>query len=166
MSKKVLVVYASRGSSTAETADKVARELSTQLGVKVEVANVKRAKYIASYDSIILGTAIRMGRPLPEMVSFVKSYQPILSTKKVALFGMCMMLKDPSAENIKTSSNYLDSLKALLTPIDTHLFAGKVNPGRLGFLARLAIKMVKAPIGDFRNWDEIKAWSAQLSPKL
>jgi menaquinone-dependent protoporphyrinogen oxidase len=166
MSKKILVVYASRGSSTAETADKVAHELSVQLGLKVEVASVKRAKYIASYDSIVIGTAIRMGRPLPEAISFAKSYQPILSTKKVAIFGMCMVVKNPSAENKKSSSIYLDSLKALLNPIDTQLFAGKINPARLGFMARLVIKLAKTPIGDFRNWDEIKAWSAQLGQKL
>lgn len=166
MSKKILVVYASRGSSTAETADFVARELSMQLEVKVEVADVKRANHIASYDSIVLGTAIRMGRPLPEMISFVKSYQPILSTKNVALFGICMLLKDPTAENIKTSSIYLDPLKSLLPPIDTTLFAGKINPAKLGFLTRLAIKMVKLPTGDFRNWNEIKAWATKLSTKL
>lgn len=166
MSKKILVVYASRGSSTAETADIIARELSAHLEIKVEIADVKRANHIASYDSIVLGTAIRIGRPLPEMISFVKSYQPILSTKKVALFGMCMMLKDPSAENKKNSSTYFNPLKALLTPVDTHLFAGKVNLSKLGFLARLAIKMGKAPIGDFRNWEKIKTWAAELSPKL
>jgi menaquinone-dependent protoporphyrinogen oxidase len=53
-----------------------------------------------------------------------------------------------------------------LTPIDTNIFSGKINPAKLGFLIRIAIKMAKLPTGDFRNWDEIKAWVVKLSAKL
>ena len=166
MSKRILIIYASRNSSTAETADMIGHELSMQQENTIEVVSVKRAKYVTTFDSIILGTAIRMGRPLPEMTSFVKSYKPILANKKVALFGLCMALKDPTAENIKTSLTYLDPLRAHITPVETHLFAGKVNLTRLGFAFRMILKMAKTPEGDFRKFDEIKAWAEELSQKL
>lgn len=166
MAKKILVVYASRGGSTMEAAGKIADELSSQENTTAEVISVKKAKDIASYDAIVLGSAIWMGRPLPEMVSFIKSYKPILSTKKVAVFGLCMTLKDQTPESLKAVGTYFEPIKALISPIDMQLFAGKVDPSRLGLFARLAIKMVKAPVGDFRNWDTIRSWVEELKKKL
>ena len=165
MAKRILVVYASRGGSTAEVADTIAQELSYD-GVVAEATSIKGAKNITSFDAIVLGTAIRMGRPLPEMVSFVKSYRPILSTKKVALFGLCMTLKDDTPENRKLSESYLAPLTSLFSPVDKQMFAGKIDPARIGLLSRFAIKMVKAPIGDFRLWDTIRNWARALNSKL
>jgi menaquinone-dependent protoporphyrinogen oxidase len=61
MAKKILVVYASRGGSTMEVADKIAEELSSQGDISAEVISVKKAKDIASYDAIVLGSAILDG---------------------------------------------------------------------------------------------------------
>ncbi len=166
MAKKILVVYASRGGSTMEVAAKIAEELSSQGDISAEVMSVKKAKDIASYDAIVLGSAIWMGRPLSEMLSFIKSYRPILLTKKVAFFGLCMTLKDETPENLKAVETYFDPIKALITPVEMKLFAGKTDPSKIGFFARLAIKMAKSPIGDFRNWDTIRSWAKELKSKL
>ncbi len=166
MEKKILVVYASRSGSTAQASDAIAHELSSIEGVTAEAVSVKSANDITLYDVIVLGTAIRMGRQLPEMISFVKSYLPILRTKKIALFGFCMTLKDDTPANRKIVGAYCNQLTSLISPVDIQLFAGKVNPARLGLLARMAVRMVKAPVGDFRKWEDIKAWARALNSKL
>lgn len=166
MTKKILVAYASRSGSTMEAADKIAEELSSQGDIAAEVISVKKAKDIASYDAIVLGSAIWMGRPLSEMISFIKSYKPILSTKKVAFFGLCMTLKEATPENIKTVESFFDPIKALITPVAMRLFAGRIDPSKGGFFARLIIKMTKAPIGDFRDWVAIRSWTKELKSKF
>jgi menaquinone-dependent protoporphyrinogen oxidase len=46
------------------------------------------------------------------------------------------------------------------------VFVGKLNPGDLGFGERLMAKVVKAPEGDFRDWDAIRAWAREIAAAL
>ena len=36
----------------------------------------------------------------------------------------------------------------------------------MGFGERMIIKAVKAPEGDFRDWDDIRAWAATIADEL
>jgi menaquinone-dependent protoporphyrinogen oxidase len=165
MSKKVLILFASRSGSTAETASIIADELKLkQKEITVDVLPVKKASDITSYDLIILGSAIWMGRPLPEMLSFMKSYYPILKTKKIICFALCMNLRTETDKTIQESAAYLAPFSTC-TPIETKIFAGIVDYSKLGFFPRLIVKMVKSPQGDFRKIDIIKAWAAEIASK-
>jgi menaquinone-dependent protoporphyrinogen oxidase len=46
------------------------------------------------------------------------------------------------------------------------VFVGKLDKSSLGMGERLIVKMVKAPEGDFRDWEEIRAWAAQIAQAL
>ncbi len=165
MSKKVLILFASRSGSTADTATIIAHEMKLkQKEITVDVLPVKKAKDITSYDLIILGSAIWMGKPLPEMLSFIKSYCPILKTKKVVCFALCMNLRTETDKTIQESAAFLTPFSSC-APIDTTIFAGSVDYSKLGFIARLIVKMVKSPQGDFRNIDKIKIWAADIALK-
>jgi menaquinone-dependent protoporphyrinogen oxidase len=165
MSKKVLILFASRSGSTADTATIIAHEMKLkQKEITVDVLPVKKAKDITSYDLIILGSAIRMGRPLPEMLSFIKSYCPILKTKKIISFALCMNLRTENDKTIQESAAFLTPF-SVCTPIETKIFAGSVDYSKLDFFARLISKMVKSPQGDFRKIDIIKAWAAEIASK-
>ncbi|NLD94038.1 MAG: hypothetical protein GX639_15375 [Fibrobacter sp.] len=165
MSKKVLILFASRSGSTADTATIIAHEMKLkQKEITVDVLPVKKAKDITSYDLIILGSAIWMGKPLPEMLSFIKSYLPILKTKKVVCFALCMNLRTENDKTIKESAAYLTPFSSC-TPIETAIFAGGVDYLKLGFFARRIVKMVKSPQGDFRNIDKIKTWASDIIVK-
>lgn len=165
MSKKVLILFASRSGSTADTASIIADELKLkQKEITVDVLPVKKAKDITSYDLIILGSAIRMGRPLSEMLSFIKSYSPILKTKKIICFALCINLHTETDKTIQECATFLTPFGAC-APIETKIFAGSVDYSKLGFFARLIAKMVKSPQGDFRKLDIIKAWAAEIASK-
>jgi menaquinone-dependent protoporphyrinogen oxidase len=42
-------------------------------------------------------------------------------------------------------------------------FAGELQEGALGFKERLIVRMVKAPYGDFRDWNAIDAWADTIA---
>jgi len=55
----------------------------------------------------------------------------------------------------------------VVTPVDCGLFAGKMDFSELGFIVRFIVRrMVKAPEGDFRDWDKIGEWADSIQEKL
>ncbi len=77
MTGKVLVAYASRAGSTAEVAQAVAEVLRARSGGDtVDVLPVKIGQRPQPcYRAVIAGSAIRMGKWLPEAVEFVAKNQ-------------------------------------------------------------------------------------------
>ena len=50
---------------------------------------------------------------------------------------------------------------------DQHiLFAGKLDPDKLGFAERALTKALRAPTGDFRDWQAIEAWAEGIAETL
>ena len=63
-----------------------------------------------------------------------------------------MTLKDDNEKTRAEVNKYMEPLKAIVKPVDTASFAGKMDYSKLGFIARFIVaKMVKVPEGDFRN---------------
>lgn len=58
------------------------------------------------------------------------------------------------------------SPRAAIAPNDHRVFFGAMDTSALGFAERMIAKAVKAPVGDFRDWDAINAWSEQVSEEL
>jgi menaquinone-dependent protoporphyrinogen oxidase len=46
------------------------------------------------------------------------------------------------------------------------LFAGLVDKSRLGLGEKVILKAVRAPEGDYRPWDEIRAWADEIAGEL
>lgn len=165
MIKKILVAYATRAGSTIEVADAIAKTLAE--GVQVEIKPVKKVKDIKEYQAVVLGTAIRKGNVLPEALDFVKRYKTDLKNIPTAYFIVCMTLKENTEENRKKANAYLDPLRAEVTPEDTGLFAGKLDYSKLGSIDYIIVKyFIGEPEGDYRDWNAIKDWAAQLKKKL
>ena len=47
--------------------------------------------------------------------------------------------------------------------LDHRVFAGRLTESELGAGERLIIKMVRAPFGDFRSWDDITDWATAIA---
>ena len=54
----------------------------------------------------------------------------------------------------------------MVNPRDEVFFAAKVDPTTLSFFERMAVKLVKSPVGDKRDWDRIRRWADGLGEKL
>ncbi|NLG98187.1 MAG: flavodoxin [Chloroflexi bacterium] len=161
MNGRILVAYASKAGSTAEIAKKIAQTLSER-NVPVDVLPAGKVNDLSPYSAVVLGSAIRMGAVLPEAVKFIEKNQAALQQKPFSMFIACMTLHEDNEENRKTVSAYLAPVRALVKPDSEGLFAGVIDPSKVGLLERMAIKLVKSPLGDFRKWDEISAWAESI----
>ena len=162
---KVLVAYASRCGSTGEVAEAIGQVLC-EAGAAVDVRLAKNVTDVTSYRAVIVGSAIRMGRWLPEAVQFVETHRESLSQVPAAYFLSCMTLEDDTEENRRTVAAYLDPVREMVQPVDVGLFAGVMDYSKLSFIFRLMIKGIGTPEGDFRDWEGIRAWAANLRPVL
>ncbi len=165
MNSRVLIAYATRAGSTETVAQAVAEALRSE-GLEVDVKPVRAVTSLAGYTGVIVGSAIRAGKPMPEVVAFVEKHERELSRVPVAYFVVCLTMKDDTDENRCTVAAYLDALRARtpdVKPVDVGLFAGVMNSARLPFLLRLLIRAMKAPDGDFRDWEAIRTWAAGVA---
>mgnify|MGYP000943488873 CR=1 FL=1 len=163
MNQRVLIAYASKAGSTAEIASRIGETLSGH-NLQVDVMPIKKVADITPYQTVIVGSAIRIGQLLPEAMKFIQKYQTVLQQKTFGAFVVCMTLKDDTEANRKTVSAYLDPVRALVKPDAEGLFAGVIDPGKLNLLDRLIINAIKAPSGDFRRWNQIQVWAESMSP--
>ena len=46
------------------------------------------------------------------------------------------------------------------------VFAGKLDKADLGRLERTMVRAVRAPEGDYRDWDEISEWATRIADSL
>jgi menaquinone-dependent protoporphyrinogen oxidase len=49
---------------------------------------------------------------------------------------------------------------------DHKIFGGKLDPEQMSFPERAITRALHAPHGDFRDFDDIRAWAAQIAEKL
>ncbi len=161
MNRHVLVTYATRAGSTGEIAAAIGATLAGR-GFRVELQPVKSNPQPGDYDAVILGSPIRMGKWLGEMVQFVEANQSILREKPVALFTVHMLNTGEDAESRAAREGYLEGVRALLPEAEAVYFEGAMDFSRLSLLDRFISRVVKAEEADQRDWDAIRAWAETL----
>lgn len=165
MSDKILVAYASKCGSTGEVAEAIGQVLC-DAGAAVDVRLAKNVTDVSPYRAVIVGSAIRASRWLPEASKFVETHREALSRVPVAYFLTCVILGDDTEENRRTAAAYLDPVREMVQPVDVGLFAGVMDYSKLSFVFRLMMKVMGATEGDFRDWEAIRAWADGLHPAL
>lgn len=165
MPKRILVAYATRTGSTAQVAETIATRLC-QAGLSAEVRPVGEVPSLQEYSGAILGSAVRYGAWLPEMTGFMSAQRDALSAMPVAFFTMHMLALGDDPAAVAERAKYTAKARDLVTPIDEAFFAGMIDPARLSLFDRIAVRLVKSPVGDRRDWDRIAAWADSLAPRL
>jgi len=168
MKNRLLIAYGSRCGSTGGVAEAIGQVLS-KAGTAVDVRVVKDVNDLSPYQGVIVGSAIRMGKWLPEAVAFVKTHRDSLSRLPVAYFAVCLTMKDDTVENRRKALGFLDPVRKQfpqVKPVDIGLFAGAVDYKKLSLAYGLILKVKGAPEGDFRNWEAIRTWAAGICPAL
>lgn len=162
MSGKILVAYATRANSTREIAEIVGQILNNA-GMLTETLPIKQIRSIVDYDAIVLGTAVRFGMLMPEMVRFVRKHKVALAQCPVAAFSVCLSIKKETPEHHITAEQYLDPIRREVALVSEGCFAGTMDYAHLGLFARFIVKkMVQSPEGNFINRDEVGAWAQGL----
>jgi menaquinone-dependent protoporphyrinogen oxidase len=161
--KKVLVTYASKYGSTGGVADAIGKELCNK-DMAADVALIKNARNVGSYQGVVIGSAIYMGKWMSEAADFVKENRDILRQVPVAYFLVGMTLREPTEENRAKALSYMDPiLKAVpeIRPVSIGTFAGALDYNNLSLLNKTIMKTRGATEGDFRDWNAIRAWARE-----
>lgn len=162
MNDRILVTYATRTGSTAEVATSMADAL-TQHNLLVDLVPVKEVQDISGYRSIVLGSGIRIGSFLPEVMGFLEENQKSLGKVPLHVFLLCMTLHQDNPENRKVVNGYMEPVRTLIQPASEGMFAGVIDLSKMNFFDRIITKALNSPEGDFRNWDVINKWTAQIA---
>jgi menaquinone-dependent protoporphyrinogen oxidase len=161
MMQTVLVTYASKYGSTGEVAHAIADQFCGR-GLSADVRRIEEVTDLSAYDAVVVGSAIRMGRWLPQAISFVEKHAAQLREMPTAIFTVHMLNTDESEASQQARAAYVEPVHALLTPQYEAFFTGKMDIGKLTFMDRLIAKMVKAEDADTRNWPAIQSWADQI----
>jgi menaquinone-dependent protoporphyrinogen oxidase len=162
MGKKVLVAYASKYGSTGGVADAIGKELCSK-DVAADVVLIKNANNISSYQGVIVGSPIYMGKWMSEAADFVKKNKESLRKVPLAYFLVGMTLARHPEKRAEALS-YMDPiLKAVpeIEPVGIGTFAGAMDYNNLSWINKKILASKGSPEGDFRDWDAIRAWARE-----
>lgn len=162
MTNRILIAYATRAGSTAEIAARVGEVLARR-GAAVDVLPVTAVERLEPYGAVVLGSAIRTGKLLPEAMAFIVDHQEEFHSLPLSVFIVCWTIKDTDAESVKIVDAYLDPVRALVEPAREIAFAGVMDLSKLKWKEKLLMKFMKVQQGDFRKWDEIEEWAEDLT---
>jgi menaquinone-dependent protoporphyrinogen oxidase len=163
MEKRVLVTYASKYGSTGGVADAIGKELCGK-GMAVDAVLIKNARNISSYQGVVIGSAIYIGKWMSEAVDFVKKNEDSLRQVPVAYFLVCMTLSQPTEKKQAEVLSYMDPvLKAVpeIRPVGIGTFAGALDYSNLSWINKKILKSKGTPEGDFRDWNAIRTWARE-----
>ncbi len=161
--KRVLVTYASKHGSTGGVADAIGKELCSK-GLAADVAFIRNAGDLGLYQGVVVGSAIYMGKWMPEATDFVKKNRDILRRIPVAYFLVCITLSQPNEKNRAVALSYMEPImKAVpeIRPLGIGTFAGALDYNKLSWLNKRILKAKGAPEGDFRDWNGIRTWAQE-----
>lgn len=161
MNNRILLTYATRTGTTASVVDAIATVLRRR-GFHVTVQAVRDNPSVNGYQAVIIGSAIRQGSWLPEAVTFLMANQEALRRVRVALFTVHGLNRGQDEQSRLKREAYLDPLRPLVLPVAHVFFPGRIDPARLSLFDRLIVKAMKAPVGDFRNMDQVQNWADKL----
>lgn len=162
-----LVTYASQYGSTKEISERVASILSKS-GAEVKLLPVSEVQSLDGYDNVVLGAAVYTGNWMPEAKQFVEEHASELSQKSVWVFSSGPVGQGDPVELLK-GWEYPAAVKPTLDqikPKDVTVFHGKLDLDKLGFVQRMMMKVMKAPTGDFRDWEMIDKWAEGVAKGL
>lgn len=159
----VLIAVASRHGSTTEIAEAIALDLRAA-GIEATLRWASEVESLDDYDALILGSAVYMGNWMTEARHFVERHRDALARMPVWLFSSGPVGADDPKPHGDPSG--LAELMAATGARGHHIFAGRLDPTRLGLGERLIVKAVRAPAGDFRDWKAVRAWADEIAAAL
>lgn len=167
MEKKILVAYGTKYGATAEIAERIGQVLR-EAGLGADVQPADRVDDLGQYGAVVLGSAVYIGQWRKEAARFLKDNEAALAEKPVWLFSSGPTGEGDVAELMQGWSfpGKLQPIADRIEPRDMAIFHGAADKSKMGRLDKWMLKNVKAPIGDYRDWDAIVAWAAAIAKAL
>lgn len=158
----VLVTYASRHGATKGIAAAIAERLRER-GRAAELRPVDEVYRLDGAEAVVLGSAVYAGSWMKGATAFVQRHREALSSLPVWLFSSG---PTGSASDQDWTPKQIAAVSRDIGPRDHRVFFGAIDAEKLGFVERRIVKAVKAPTGDFRDWDRVRAYADEIADAL
>ena len=160
---RVLVTAATKHGATAEIAAEIAATLVGH-GIETAVLRPEDVTGLASYDAVVLGSAVYMGRWLDQARTFATEHADELSARPTWLFSSGPLGQPPKPD--AATAVQVDDLIELTGACEHRLFSGRLDRDTLGIGERTIARAVRAPAGDWRDWDDVRGWADAIADTL
>jgi menaquinone-dependent protoporphyrinogen oxidase len=159
---KALVVAASKHGASFEIAERIGSKLEER-GIETVVADPGDIDSLEGIGAVVLGSAVYAGHWLAPAKDFVDRFDAVLATIPVWIFS-----SGPIGDPPKPEEDPVDvaEMQRRTDAVEHRLFAGRLDKSKLGFAERAIVAALRAPVGDFRDWDEIAAWTGAIAAAL
>lgn len=159
---QILVSAGSKHGSTREIAEKIGAVLSER-GLDVDIAAPEEVGDVSGYRAVVLGSAVYAGHwvaAAKELAELVANSDPPLAT--------WLFSSGPVGEPPKPEEDPVDVADIVVSTSarDHQVFSGKIDKSKLSFGEKAILVAVRAPEGDFRDWDEITGWASEIADSL
>ena len=158
----VHVITATRHGSTAEIGEKIARRLREH-GLVAVTEDAEHA-VLAPGEPIVLGSPIYMGKWLKSARAIADQLAAEPAGRPVWVFTVGPLGDPPQPADAGPEGRV--AAFAVERARSRPVFRGKLDRAALSRHERLAVRAVKAPDGDFREWDCIDAWADEIAAAL
>ena len=159
---RVLVTAASKHGATAEIADAIANKIR-ESDITVDRVLPETVLAVDAYDAVVIGSGVYAGHWLEPARRLVDHHAAALAQRPVWLFSSGPMGHEPKPEDAPAD---IAQLVAATGAREHRVFGGQVDRSRLGLGEKVLLTAVRAPEGDFRPWDEIRAWASGIAVAL
>jgi menaquinone-dependent protoporphyrinogen oxidase len=157
---RILIAYASKHGATAGIAERIGEALRLA-GQDARVLPISEVRNLKDYHAAIVGSAMYMGRWMKEATSFVRQHQVELAAMPLWLFS-----SGPVGPKALPEASDLAGFRKVLEVRGDATFDGALDAQKLSLSERMMVKAVRAPYGDYRNWDEVDAWARSVATSL
>lgn len=167
---KVGVFYASRHGATRGIAEYVAQVLRERgfAAEAVDVGGEEASEGLEGCEAFVLGSALYYGAWLEEGVRFARALGDRMREEERSLpawiFSSGPLGVRP--DDPEPQPRQLGELTEWLEPREHRIFYGALSHHSLGFAERMVVKGVRAPEGDFRDWEAIRSWAESIAEEL
>jgi menaquinone-dependent protoporphyrinogen oxidase len=159
---KVLVAYASKHGATEEIAEAIADELRAA-GHAADCVPTEDAKAVDSYDAVLIGSAVYMGRWRGAARQLLSRQSTELGERPLWLFssGPCGQ-PDPSWAAPPGIERHAKRLGARGHVV----FGGRIPSEPSTFIERGIAQKSPEEYRDLRDWDTIRGWAREIAAEL
>ncbi len=159
---RVLIAAATKYGSTLEIARTIGAELTSR-GVPCDVVPIEDVADLTGYGAVVLGSAVYAGAWLKTASRFAVTHEAQLAQRHVWLFS-----SGPLGEVLPQHDDprQVPDIFAAVGAIDHQMFGGKLDRADVTAFDRLLVRLMGAPYGDFRRWDDVREWAGEIAARL
>lgn len=158
--QRILVSAGSKYGSTREIGERIG-EVLRDMGHTVDVMDPNEVGDLDGYEAVVLGSAVYAGHWVPSAIELAH---------RIADSGIATWLfsSGPVGDPPKPDEDPVDvaDIYESTSALEHRVFAGKIDKSKLGFAEKAIMVAVRAPEGDFRDWDQITTWATEIAEQL